>query len=436
MHSMSTFQIVMTTAFIGFLIVGIGVFSAFGGALGGKQVGTVVIWGTHSSATMTQLLSTLRSTDGATFRDVSYVEKRPAAYKDELVNAIASGTGPDLFLAGEAQISQFSDKVIPIPYSAVSQSDFVSAYIDEGQLFLTPQGALALPFAVDPLVMYWNRDLFGSAGIAQPPAHWNDFLQIAPKITSLDRSNNVTRSAVALGQWQNVANAKAILSALFMQAGDSITTRTAEGKAAPVFGQTGTAAGNPAESALRFYTEFGNPGKTTYSWNRSLPRSNDAFAAGELAVYFGFASEYKGLAARNPNLRFGVALLPQLQSGGTQMTYGALTGVALSRGAHNAQGALLVAQKLTTQGAISVLTGIAGTPPVRRDVAVDTSASASGAVFVQSALISRGWLDPDPAGSDSVFKTMVESVLSGKQQPGQAIFDASSSFTQLFPKGY
>ena len=118
------------------------------------------------------------------------------------------------------------------------------------------------------------------------------------------------------------------------------------------------------------------------------------------------------------------------------MTYGALTGVALSRGAHNAQGALLVAQKLTAQAAISVLTGIAGTPPVRRDVAVDTSASASGAVFVQSALIARGWLDPDPAGSDSVFKTMVESVLSGKQQPGQAVFDASSSFTQLFPKGY
>jgi hypothetical protein len=29
-----------------------------------------------------------------------------------------------------------------------------------------------------------------------------------------------------------------------------------------------------------------------YSWNRSLPNSSDAFANGDLAIYFGFASEY------------------------------------------------------------------------------------------------------------------------------------------------
>ncbi|MSR71008.1 extracellular solute-binding protein [Candidatus Kaiserbacteria bacterium] len=439
MRSTSLFQIIMTTAFVGFIVLGIGVFSMFGGAFGGKQIGPVLIWGTQSSQTMSQLLQALRTTDSATFREVMYVEKEPATYKDELINAIASGVGPDLFLTSEAQVSQFSDKLILIPYNSVSQSEFVSSYIEEGQLFLTPQGSLALPFSVDPLVMYWNRDLFGSAGIAQPPAYWKDFQELAPKITALDRSNNVTRSAVALGQWQNITNAKAILSALFLQVGDTITARAADGKLVSVFGQkTAAQTGNVSESVLRFYTEFSNPGKTTYSWNRSLPRSNDAFAAGQLAVYFGFASEYKTLAARNPNLRIGVSLLPQfqLQGAGAQMTYGAMTGVSIARGTHNPQGALTVAQKLTSQAAISAWVGISATPPVRRDVSVDTSSSASGAVFIQSALIARGWLDPNPTGSSDVFKTMVESVLSGSRQPGQAIFEASSDFQQLFPQGF
>ena len=433
---MSTFQLVMMASFVGFIVLGIGIFSAFGGAFGGQQSGPVVVWGTENEGMLSQLLQVMSAGD-STFRDVSYVEKRQETYKDELINAIANGTGPDLFLVNQEMISGFSDKLITIPYGAVSQSEFVSSYIDEGQLFLTSQGILALPFMVDPLVMYWNRDLFGSAGVAQPPKYWNDLLDLAPKITSLDRSNTVTRSAVALGQWQNVKNAKAILSALFMQAGDAITARTSEGTLASVFGQTASAGqGNPAESALRFYTEFSNPGKTTYSWNRSLPQSNDTFVAGKLAIYFGFASEYKTLAARNPNLRMGVALLPQLQSGGPQMTYGALVGVAISRAARNPQGGLDVAKKLTSQKAVSTLTSIAGIPPVRRDVVVDTSASASGAVFVQSALVARGWLDPHPTKSGEIFKTMVESVLSGKEQPGQAIFEASSDFSQLFSQGY
>jgi ABC-type glycerol-3-phosphate transport system substrate-binding protein len=244
----------------------------------------------------------------------------------------------------------------------------------------------------------------------------------------------VRRSAVAMGTWGNVANAKALLSALMMQSGDFITGRNEEGALTATLGvRPDSAAVPPASEALRFYTDFANPSKTTYSWNRSLPNSYDAFTSGEAAMYFGFASEYRSIAERNPNLRFGVAVLPQLKGASASITSGAMQGLAVARGARNPGGALTVAQKLTTAASAAAVAQALGLPPVRRDVGTDTSASAASAVFVQSALISRSWADPNAAATDGIFESMIESVSSGRSTPEQAVFDAASALRQLLP---
>jgi ABC-type glycerol-3-phosphate transport system substrate-binding protein len=290
---------------------------------------------------------------------------------------------------------------------------------------------------VDPLVMYWNRDIFASAGLASSPQYWNDFLSFGPKITSLDSSQNVKRSAVALGTWQNILHSKAILSTLFMQAGEFLTTRNNQGALVSIFGVTPQGAtNNPAESALRFYTEFANPGKTTYSWNRSLPRSDEAFSSGTVGVYFGYASEAPGIGQRNPNLRFGVAVMPQLQGAGSRLTYGFLTGLAIPKTSRNVAGAATIAQKLTGAPASAVLSKLTGLPSVRRDVSADTSASVSADVFAQSALMSRGWVDPSQSDTDRVFKTMIESVISGNSEPATAVSEAAQEFVRLIPYSF
>ena len=429
---MSTFQLSVISIFVAFIVIGVGAFAMFGGVFGGGGIGAVTIWGTIPQETGDYLLDSLRSADKS-LQDVHYIEKGAGSYESTMLNAMASGAAPDLFLVTQEQLGAFSDKIITIPYGTVSQSQFISSFVDEGQLFLTPQGALALPFMIDPLVMYWNRDLFGSAGIAQAPAYWNDFLALAPKMYSANSSQNITRSAVALGAWSNVAHAKEILSTLFIQAGEPIISRNAQGALIPVFGNTpSNTSGNPAESALRFYTEFGNPSKTTYSWNRSLPRSDEAFIAGSLGVYFGFASEYRTLGERNPNLRFAVAVMPQLQVG-SKSTYGKITALAIPRAARNVAGAAAVAQKLTGASAAAALVSYTGMPSARRDVAPDTSANSVSDVFVQSALIARGWVDPGKKETDQVFKTMIESVVSGGQEPSGAVSEAAQEFVRLIP---
>ncbi|MDZ4226474.1 MAG: extracellular solute-binding protein [Patescibacteria group bacterium] len=426
---MSTFQIIVLGICAALILIGVGVFASFGGVLGGGSTGAVVIWGTLDSTTMDGVLTTLRSSDEA-FQDVSYVEKSATNYDAELLNAMAAGTGPDLFLVSIDKLHSFSDKIITIPYRLVSQTSYLNAFFDESELFLTSQGELALPFLIDPLVMYWNRDLFAAAGLAEPPRYWNELLAIAPKITSLDRSN-VTTSAVALGTWSNIAHAKEILSTLFIQAGDRVVVRGADGALLPTLGSVSGGGSADAPSALRFYTDFANPTKTTYSWNRGLPVSTNAFAAGDVAIYFGFVSEYPTLAARNPNLRFSVAQVPQVEGSLSLATFGRMTGLAIPRTARNIEGAAIVAEKLVGEEAIELIAQATGLPPVRRDISFDTSADANAAVFAQAALISRAWLDPSPKATDDIFKTMIESVISGAAEPATAVSTAAQALRQL-----
>lgn len=428
----SNFQIIVLGICTTLILVGIAVFASFGGLLGGSSVGRVVIWGTLDATVMQNMIDGLRAEDKS-FEAVSYVEKSPSTYEADLLNAMANGTAPDLFMLAGEELNSFDDKVVPIPYSSVSQSTFLNSYIDEGQLFLTSQGALALPFTVDPLVMYWNRDLFASAGVASPPKYWNDFLSLSPKITSLSSGADVKRSAVALGEWRNVDHAKDILSTLFMQAGDKIVVWGNDALPYVIFGTTpGGYTSNPAESALRFYTEFANPSKTSYAWNRSLPASNRAFTQGDLAVYFGYASEYATIANRNPNLRFSVAVMPQIEGNPTRVAFGRLTGLAIPRTSRNPQGALLIAGKITAKSPSAYLSKNLSLPSVRRDVPADTASNAAAEVFVQSALISRSWIDPAPSQSDSVFQAMIESVVSGKATPAQAVQSAAEELRRLF----
>lgn len=430
MQNLSVFQLVVMGVCGALVLVGVVVFATFN-RYGGSEVGSVRIWGTLPQEHMDFLLQSRRGSD-ASYQNVSYAERPAAGFNAALLNAIASGAAPDLVMLSVEDIAPFADKLQLIPYETVSQSAYQSAFIGEADMFLRPQGILAMPFVLDPLVMYWNTDHFAAAGIATPPKYWDELLAHTPRLTSLSPAKDIQKSAVALGTWNNVSNAKAILSALTMQAGDPIVT-VSDGVPTLAYGsKPPQSIEAPAASALRFYTDFADPSKTSYSWNRTKPTSQEAFAAGDLAVYLGFASEYPIIAARNPNLHFAVAVLPQAKGQPTPLTFGRLTGLAIPRGTQNYTGAAIVAQLLSGSEAAQRIAEATGLPPVRRDLIRAVPESAAKTAFMQSALIARGWLDPNPAATNGIFQSMVESVLSGKYEPTEATSVAASALQRLF----
>ena len=421
MNKSNTFQIILLGLFGFFIIVGMASFILFRGS--GSENVSVVIWGTMPSSTFTEVASVITDADDRI--KISYAEKSPETFDSEFIEALAVGRAPDIILLSDSNIYRHSDKILSIPYDSLSERDFRSTFLEEGEMFLRGSGISAIPWSIDPLVMYWNRSLFSNAAVASPPLFWDEFVTLSSKLTKKDQASNIRESAVALGEYRNISNAKEILSALFFQANNPIVRMGEQGLES-------TLDSNAASGALNFYTEFANPVKPMYSWNRSLANSKNRFASGDLAMYFGFASELSEIRARNPNLNFDVAPLPQLRSSRTYKTFGRLQAFAISRTAQNPTGAMEVIFKLTSQGPLKRLSELTFLPPVRRDMLASKPVGNSAvSVFYDSALISKAWLDPGRTRTSEIFQTMVESVTSGRQTPSDAIRRASGDMNSV-----
>jgi ABC-type glycerol-3-phosphate transport system substrate-binding protein len=392
----------------------------------------VTIWGTIEESSFNSYVARLKRDFRKEF-NVRYSKISPAQFDKVLIESLASGRGPDVIILSHDLIMRYEDKIFPIPYATLSQRAFKDRFIEEGELYLTSRGTLALPFIIDPMVMYWNRNLFANASLATPPLLWEEVQAIAPRLVKRDGSGNIIQSAVALGEYSNVTHAKELLSLLMLQAGTHITERTSEGVV------TRIAAGlnystPPAQAAVSFYTQFSNPVHPSYSWNRSLSLSRDAFAAEDLAIYFGFASELPEIRRKNPNLNFDVAYMPQAKDARKKITYGNMYGFAIMNISPVKAAAYTVISELTSPQAMAIWSATSGLPPVRRELLARPPSDDVGPIFYNSALWSAAWLDPARGETSILFKNLIESVSSGRSRVHEAVSRMDQELRILLPK--
>ncbi len=426
---MSNFQTIILGVFLFFIFLGVILFAGFGGEDDARSIGSVTIWGTVDENIIDKLLSDLRREDKA-FAGVKYEEVNEAGFDEELAEALASGRGPDVFILSQYSILKHENKIFPIPYQNYPIRDFKDKFIEEGELYLGGNGVLGLPFIVDPLVMYWNRDIFSREGISVPPKNWEEFFALSNEITKKDDNLNILTSLISFGEFRNVNHAKEIISTLVMQAGSPITTRR-DGEIDVVLAKKSEQGKIiPAEEALDFFTQFSNPVKSVYTWNRSLPSSEKSFLAGDLAIYFGFASELEGLRTKNPNLNFDVTLIPQTNTD-NNVTFGRMYGLAITRSSKNIGGSFDTIKNLTGDFMLRKLSELNNLPPVSRNLLVNRPNNPYLDIFYKSAVFSRAWLDPNPEETSLIFKDMVESIISGRSRIGNAVNQAGSEIRVL-----
>ena len=426
---MSNFRIILTAIFATFIVIGVIMFSLFRGGAGRGALEQITVWGTVSESTFVKYIEAVNA-NKETAISVKYIEKERDSFDSEFIEALARGEGPDAILLLQDQILRHRDKIYPIPYGSLFERNFKDTFIEESELYLSSAGIVALPLIIDPLVMYWNRDIFTGAILSEPPVYWDEFFSLANKITRVDGSLNIERSAISFGEFRNVLNAKDILSLLILQAGSPIV-KIDKGKTVSVLSDNLGFSIPPSEAALRFYTEFSNPSKKSYSWNRSLPLSRQYFLSGDLAVYFGFASELNDIKIKNPNLNFDVAIIPQRRDGKTKITFGKIQGLALVKSSRKLSSAFSSISTLTSKDNISLWVKTSGLPPVRRDLLASGSTDPVGSIFYSSAIISKGWLDPNREETKNIFQNMIESVVSGRLRLVEAVRRADSEIQNL-----
>jgi ABC-type glycerol-3-phosphate transport system substrate-binding protein len=431
------FQVIFMTVFGLLAVLGLFLFANFSGFGGGSRlVGNVQIWGTVPQNAVSDALAGL-TRNHKEYGNVRYVQKPEATFDAELADAIASGTGPDMVLISQEQLLAESNKLNVIPFSSFPKRTFLDTYVPEATLFLTDKGTYGIPLIVDPIVMYYSKPALASAGVAQPPATWEAVTGLAGTLTQKTSDLQVQKSAIALGEFSNIQSARAIISLLLLQAGSTISAQTGSGGMRSTItssAQPDATGVSPTEAAMNFYTQFANPSKTVYSWNRSLPDSRQAFLAGDLDLYLGYASERPSIAAGNPNLEFDMAVVPQAQLTQERVTYGRLYALAIPKASKNAAGAYTVARALSTKDISSDFAMALSMAPALRGALTPPADDLYAPVFYPEALISQGWLSPAPQSIDAIFSTMIDNIVTGRKATSEALVAADQALTAALRK--
>jgi len=231
---------------------------------------------------------------------INYIFQSPREYRERLASALASGKGPDIFRFHSTWVPMFKNDLSPIP-SEIMDAAFFEAifYPVTRQDLRVGNYYVGIPLEIDTLALFINEDIFESAGKV-PPTTWDEFRKVAVELTTRDSEGEIQIAGAALGITENIDHWSDILGLMMLQNGADLTK--------PI--------GSLAEDALAFYTLFS---KVDRVWDETLPRSTMAFAGGKLAMYFGFSWEVFEIKKANPNLRFRILPVPQLE--GTNITW-------------------------------------------------------------------------------------------------------------------
>lgn len=430
---MNNFQTILIAVFLAITVFGVLVFAGIiplqGGSSSETLKGNVSIWGTFDSTEFNKILDEVESAnDGLS---ISYTKKSKDEYQNELIEAFAKGKGPDLFFITPDMIIENDSFIHKIPFKSYPEKTFRDTFLDGGDIFLDQDKIIAFPMAVNPIVMYYNKNLLANEGLVNPPVNWDDLFEINNLLTKKENNGVINQSMIALGQYQNINYAKEIISTLFLQNNNPIIKRN--GDKAEVYLNDLSVSGEKslAQEAIDFYVQFSNMSNSAYSWNRSLPSSFNMFISGKLAIYIGLASDLFKIQRANPNLSFDVAQIPQIRNSTVKRTYGEIYSLAISNRTKDLSTTYSLATILLGSDYAERIASVFSLPPASRSLLSNRPENPYLFTFYNSAIISRSWLDPDYQETNNIFQEMIDNIISNRYSTSEALGRAGSQIRSL-----
>jgi N,N'-diacetylchitobiose transport system substrate-binding protein len=203
--------------------------------------------------------------------DVQFVEWAEA--KDRFTTAIAGDSLPDVAELGTTWTPEYADAGVLVDVtSRVEETglmeDFVPALVEAG----TVDGALyGMPWYAGVRSIVYRTDIFEEAGIAEPPATWDDLVAAGEAIAA---------SNPDILPWPIAGDNQFGLASFVWGAGGEIATQAEDGT------WTSGLTSPEAQEGIAFYTglatEHGFSTAAASTWNEADLR--DSFTAGEAAM--------------------------------------------------------------------------------------------------------------------------------------------------------
>jgi multiple sugar transport system substrate-binding protein len=358
--------------------------------------------------------------------EIAYKKMSAETYEQDLINAFASDKGPDVWMIHNTWLPKHKDKISELPQESAGfdMNKFKTTFVEVAENDLTDQSKIyGLPLYIDTLALFYNKDYFNTAGIIAPPTTWEELIENdLEKLTQKNQWGNIERAGIALGTAENINRSTDILSLMMLQNGTKMINDDKKTSAISGSVMLNGESYFPGKEALRFYTDFSNPTKKSYTWNRQMPYSVDAFADGKTAIMLSYAYQIPTIKSKSPYLRYEIS--PMLQTEGRKIdinyaNYWAYTVSKKSKASATAWNFLLFLTQKENAKRYSQLTN---RPVAQRGlIEWQKKDNLNLAVFAGQILTARSWYQIDSAKIEKNLSDAIESIVLGSATADKAI---------------
>ena len=222
----------------------------------------------------------------------------PQSYREKLLARSKNNQGPDIFRFHNTWLPEIKELVTPLPASVMTVNEFNKTFYPIHQKDLKVGNYYyGLPLSIDGLVLVYNNGLFKKAGVSTTPVTWDDVIDIASKLTVIDRSKKIITSGIAIGNSSNVEHFSDIFGLLLAQNGGNIANLDQP----------------EAAGALESYRKFAE--EPLNYWSDQMPNSLNAFIQEKVAMIIVPSWQIMSIKAANPDIDLKVMMVPSVPGG-------------------------------------------------------------------------------------------------------------------------
>lgn len=379
------------------------------------------------------------------------------AYKQDLLDALATNNPPDIFFIHSTWLPQFADKIEPANPAILGEAEFRKNFVDvvvndaliDGKVY----GA---PLSVDSLALYYNKDLFNYEAITAPPKTWTEFNAIVQRLVKKDSFGQVTQAGASMGTAYNINRSTDIFQALLFQSGSTIANRD------------GIFLGTQGDQVMEYYTRFASGNSSLYTWNSRMHYSMDAFTEGNLGMMINYSWQYETIKRKNAKLNFAVVPIPQSENG-TKANFSNYWIMVVAKNKFDSTSSdpqlknkvrlheawqLVKYLTVNQNGQMTLVNGITGNPkafPIafdpaekylektkapsaRFDLIEKQKSDSVLAPFALGNLIAKSWRQPDGDAVDKIIAEAIDGVNTGRIDTASAVRLIESRVGVLFKR--
>ena len=384
----------------------------------------IVVWGLFEDPEMFEEIAKAHLQE--TGNKIIYIQKNPITYEQELLNALAGGSGPDVFFFKNSWLLRHNDKVETAPDNLFTAGEIEENYPQiVARDFISESEVFAVPMFLDTLALFYNQDLLDQAAVPFPPKTWEELVEITPRLTKTDASRGIVYSGVALGTPNNTDHAADILSLLMIQAGSEIV----DNEFNVTFHRT-----KAGEESLGFYSQFAKPTSKSYTWNDNFDSSIEEFAMGKVAIIFGYASDIQKIKSISPYFNLKIALMPQSRSASIRKDYASYWGLAVNKHSQKSLAAWNLISYLSQNEQSRDFQRKTQLPPAKRLLLSEVKNQPLMDVFSKQAYTAVSWPQPETNVVESIFKRGITDALSDRKSLNNIVSDMANEIDELFKK--